>query len=366
MKNRLEIAKELLRDDGLIFISIDDREHSYLKILMDEIFGRNNFISDIIIQVNKGGRDYLKIAKTHEFIICYQKSDIAEINEIEKEGLIFRYSDNHGTYNIRELRNRNPRFNKINRPNLYYAFYIDESSIDENGLCNVSLEEENDFTTVTYPLNSQGTESCWRWGKPKSMQNITSDILTTQVVAKQKADGNWNIYEKHRKSKGKIKSVWDDSSVRTEAGTKELGKVIGKDEFAFPKPIELIKRVIQLSTNENDLILDFFGGSGTTAHAVLKLNKEESSNRKFIIIEQMDYINTITCPRVQKALNIEESEENFIYAEIKEIDTFKNNEINKLNKNMQYLPISEIDDEDYNVSEEEKNINKNFYGLENE
>lgn len=328
MKNRLEIAKELLKEDGLIFISIDDREHSYLKILCDSIFDKDNFISDIIIQVNKGGRDYLKIAKTHEFILCYQKSDSAEINEIEKEGLVFRYSDKHGNYNLRELRNRNPKFNKINRPNLYYSFYIDESSIDENGLCNVSLEEKDEFKTITYPLNSQGQESCWRWGKTKSIQNITSDIYTTQVVAKQKSDGNWNVYEKHRKSKGKIKSVWDDSDVRTEAGTKELGKIIGKDEFAFPKPIELIKRVIQLSTNKEDIILDFHAGSGTTAHAVLELNKKDDGNRKFIMVEQMDYINTVTNARVQKVIQKENIDDSFIYFELAQWNEQAKKEIN--------------------------------------
>lgn len=315
MKNRLELAKELLKEDGFIFISIDDREHAYLKILCDEIFTRNNFVSDIIIQVNKGGRDYLKIAKTHEFIVCYQMSDNAEINEVEKTSLVFKYSDTASNYNIRELRNRNPKFNRENRPNLYYEFYVDKESIDDDGFCLVSLEKKGKFKIGIFPKNSLNEESCWRWGKEKSLDNIFSSIDKTQIVAKQKSDGNWNIYEKHRKTTGKIKSVWDDSAVRTEAGTKELRKIFNQDAFAFPKPVELIKRIVECATIENDIILDFHAGSGTTAHAVLELNKE-GGNRKFIIVEQMDYVKYVTIKRVHHVLKNNKTG-SFVYLEIK-------------------------------------------------
>ncbi len=314
MKNRLETARRLLRTDGLIFISIDDREHSYLKILLDEIYGKENFISDIIIQVNKGGRDYLKIAKTHEFILSYQKNEFAEINEIEKEGLVFRYNDNKGAFNIRELRNRNPKFNRKNRPNLYYPFFINPDTIDKDGFCSVSLNEDDNFSINSFPRNSKNEDSCWRWGKEKTEKNLQAELLNTGVVAKQKKDGNWNIYEKHRKSKGKIKSVWDDSEVRTEAGTKELGKLLGKDLFAFPKPEKLIQRILEIGSTEGDIVLDFFGGSGTTGAVAHKMN------RQYILIEQMNYIKDLPEARLKKVIGIKTKKADELHEKI-EFDT---------------------------------------------
>lgn len=111
--------------------------------------------------------------------------------------------------------------------------------------------------------------------------------------------------------------------------------------------------------------MDFFAGSGTTAHAVLDINKNLNKNLKFILIEQMDYIENITCKRVRKVIE-ENKQGDFIYAELKQIDDFKDVEIGALNQNMQYLPISEIEDETYNISKEEIVINKAFYGIENE
>jgi adenine-specific DNA-methyltransferase len=316
MKNRLGVARELLSDDGFVFISIDDNEHPYLRLVCDEIFGRANFVSDIIIQSNKGGRDYLKIAKSHEFLICYQKTIDSEINEIEKTDLIHKYKDSKGGFSIRELRNRNPKFHKGNRPNLFYPFYVNENIKDENGFCAVSIVSAEGFEIEAVPLNSVGKESCWRWGKPKAESNINVNLDKTELVAKQKSDGGWNVYEKHRKTNGKVKSIWDDSLVRTEAGTKELRKLLVNPAFQFPKPVELIKRIILMASNEGDVILDFFGGSGTTAQAVLEINQETEDSRNFIICEQLDYVETITVERIKKVIENNKSG-SFTYLELK-------------------------------------------------
>ena len=132
--------------------------------------------------------------------------------------------------------------------------------------------------------------------------------------------------------------------------------------FAYSKPLELIKDFINIGTSDNDIILDFFAGSGTTAQAILDINKEENKNLKFILIEQMDYIKNITCKRIEKVIDKNE-QGSFVYAELKTIDDFKDKKIKALDKNMAYLPIGDIEDEDYNISKEEIAINKAFYGL---
>ncbi len=287
MYPRLFLAKNLLKDDGVIFVHIDDNEVHNLRLLMNEIFGEENFVAQIIIQVNKGGRDYLPIAVTHEYLMCFQKKDDAEINELPKANLVFPFKDSKGGYETRELRNRNPKFNRANRPNLFYPFYANSDSIDANGYCLVSLEKSKGYSIEIFPLNSEGKESCWRWGKNKVLHNNTLTIDTTQVVAKEKKAGGWNVYEKNRKATSKVKSIWDESEVRTENGTKDFRILFNAAFFDHPKPIATIKKNILLSTTneEEDIILDFFGGSGTTAQAVLELNKEDGGNRKFILVQ---------------------------------------------------------------------------------
>ena len=117
MKNRLEIAKELLRDDGVIFVQCDDNEQAYLKTLMDEVFGSENFISNSVVVINRGGRDYGGIARTHEYLLVYARKSETQLNQIEEKDKKFDYEDERGGFNLMELRNRNILFNAENRPN---------------------------------------------------------------------------------------------------------------------------------------------------------------------------------------------------------------------------------------------------------
>lgn len=146
-------------------------------------------------------------------------------------------------------------------------------------------KKNSDFYLEVYPFNSTGQESCWRWSRKKIDENNCKDTMASNVVAKIKADGNYNIYEKYRKSTYKPKTIWDDVSVITEKGTVELGELKLAAFFDFPKPLELIKRVIQIGMNNDDIILDFFSGSATTAHAVMQLNAEDGGNRQFIMVQ---------------------------------------------------------------------------------
>ncbi len=283
MGKRLELAKSLLSRKGIIFISIDENEAARLKLLCDEVFSAENYITTITVQVNKGGRDYLPIAVTHEYILCYAKSSDAKINELEKEVGSLKQSDKDGKYELRELRNRNPRFNRANRPNLYYPIYVNPDSKNTSNECAVSLTKSDVFSVEALPKNSKGDDSCWRWGKPLLEKNITQVPDTSQVVARQKRDGGWNIYEKSRKATSKAKSIWDETEVRTEQGTIDLRKLGMGGLFDHPKPVYLIKKCLKLATDKNSLVLDYMAGSGTTGQSLLELNKEDGGNRRFIL-----------------------------------------------------------------------------------
>lgn len=287
MYPRLRLAANLLRDDGVIFISIDDNEVTNLRKVCDEVFGEENFYTQIIVQSNKRGQTYKQISKTHEYMLVYTKHTETEFNELEKsdDNNDLNLLDKIGHFNIREIRNRNPKFGRHNRPNLFYPIYVNPNITDENGFCPVSLEKSDIFCIEVLPYNSQGQESCWRWGQNKLIDNNSDDTMTSNVVAKIKADGNYNIYEKYRKTTYKPKTIWDDVSVITEKGTVELGELGLSAYFDFPKPLELIKKTIQIGSNENDIILDFFSGSATTAHAIMQLNAENGGNRKFICVQ---------------------------------------------------------------------------------
>jgi adenine-specific DNA-methyltransferase len=288
MVPRLKLLRDLLADDGVIFISIDDNELYNIKNTLDEIFTENNFVSNITVQVNKGGRDYLPIAETHENLLCYFKTEKSELNELAKKNMYFKYTDSQGEYNLRELRNRNPKFTSANRPNLFYPIYVNEKSENDNNECLISLNKTDEFNIEVFPLNSEGNDSCWRWGKEKLMQNIKDTIDLSNVVAKKKSGGGYNIYEKHRKDTYKAKSIWDESEVRTEQGTIDIRELGLGGKFDHPKPIYLVKKIIELATIEDSIILDSFAGSGTTMHAVMELNREDGGNRKCIMVQMTE------------------------------------------------------------------------------
>ncbi len=303
MMPRLKLLKELLSDDGVIFISIDDNEVSNLKLLMDEIFGERNFVSCLAVQLNPRGRTLDRfIAKTHEYILLYAK-DISfddAINSLTKEGKAvaeYNKEDEKGKYRELELRNRNPVFNKKNRPNLFYPLYINPQNNK------VSLEKTKEFNAESFPVNSQGLDGCWTWGKDKVENNIN------MLIGKKVSTGLWRVYRKDylEKENGEVattkaKGLWVEKEINNENGKEVVKSIFDKCDFDFPKSVELIKKCIKLGTNEDDIILDSFAGSGTTAHAILALNKEDGGNRKFILVECEDYANEITAERVRRVI----------------------------------------------------------------
>ncbi|WP_130806022.1 site-specific DNA-methyltransferase [Senegalia massiliensis] len=300
MYPRLMLARDLLTDDGVVFISIDDNEMTNLKLICDEIFGEENFIAQIIVQSNKRGQTYKDIAKTHEYILVYAKSSATKIAQLNGNGEGFSMQDNIGGFSERELRNRNPKFGKFNRPNLFYPIYVNSNEKDKNGYYPVSLEKDEHFSVEVLPLNSKGEESCWRWGKDRLIANSDKITMENNVVGKLKRTGEFGVYEKYRNPKVTSKTiwfdnelyssnrgVWDEKEVIYEKGSVQLREIGLSDYFSFPKPLDLLKKCIQLGTgfNDDEIVLDFFSGSATTAHATMKLNSEDNGNRKYIMVQ---------------------------------------------------------------------------------
>ena len=277
---RLVLARNLLSDDGVIFISIDDNEQMNLKLNLDEIFGESNFLGEITVVNNPRGRDYGGIANMHEYLLVYQKSSEANLNNLKQPDKVFPLQDRISGFELRELRNRNIAFNKDNRPNLYYPFYINENRELDNGLLEISLEAKDGFVSIL-PKESQGVQTVWRWGKEKAKEN-----LNINIAAKKMKDGGYMIVEKYRKSDVMARSVWNTKDDNSEKGTLLLKELFnGKKLFDFPKSVNMIKKILEMGMNENSIVLDFFSGSGTTAHACMQLNAEDGGHRKYILVQ---------------------------------------------------------------------------------
>lgn len=279
--SRLRLAKDLLAPNGVIFVSLDDNESANLKKMCDEVFGAVNFIGQITVVGNPRGRDYGGVARMHDYLFVYKKSPDAVINLIEDSENNFKMFDSLGGFELRELRNRNIKFNKENRPNLYYPFFINPLSEDEHGLHEISLEAKEGWIEL-YPLESQGVNTVWRWGKQKSQEN-----LNINIKAKPMRNGSYMIVEKYREGRMMARSVWWDKDTNTEKGTLLVKELMEGKVFDYPKPVEMLMRTIEMGTDSDEgaYILDFFSGSGTTAHAVMQLNAKDGGNRKFIMVQ---------------------------------------------------------------------------------
>lgn len=286
MYPRLRLAANLLRDDGVIFISIDENEIANLRKVCDEVFGEENFIAQITMLCNPKGRSQdMYIANCHEYVLIYSKAVRAKgslsipknADDIASD---YNLRDENGAYRELELRNTHRDFGKFNRPNLYYPFYI-----NQNG--HVSLLQDSDHTLAVYPVWNDGFEGCWTWGTQKAAESI--ELLTAKKV-----DDNWKIYRKAyatqdgEEVKKQVKSIWTDSSFYTEKGQKAVNELFDTKEklFQAPKSPEMIKQVLLMGQSDaDDIILDFFSGSATTAHAVMQLNAEDGGSRRFICIQ---------------------------------------------------------------------------------
>ena len=284
MYSRLTMARNMLSDDGLIFISIDENEITNLRKICDEVFGSSQFIAQITLLCNPKGRSQDKyIANCHEYILVYSKQVLPSgsvsipktADDISSD---YGLSDERGAYRELELRNTHRDFGRYNRRNLWYPFYVDASGKVHTTF--VSNSEE------VYPVWDDGFEGCWTWGLEKA--NAEIDLL----VAK-KVNGRTKIYRKayafadDEAPLKQVKSIWTDNAFFTEKGQKVVNTLFASKEklFQSPKSVSMLMQCIQMSQDKNAIVMDFFGGSSSTAHAVMQLNAMDGGHRKYILIQ---------------------------------------------------------------------------------
>jgi adenine-specific DNA-methyltransferase len=318
MYPRLKLLRDLLSDDGAIFVSIDDNEHCNLKQMMEEIFGEANFVGTFVVNTTPNARDYGHIGKMHEFCIFYAK-DYTKLttNLIEDKEKVFKYKDNVSGFNIHPLYNSNVAFTNKNRPNLYYPFYLNKNKpITEFGGENfyeISLTPSKNSIEIYPPMSVKGdAQFVWRWGREKSSGELNKEILGYSM-----GDGEYRIVQKMRTSEKLIRSLLSEKEYTSRRGTATVEEIFGSKTFVFPKPVDLIKTFLKAATVTDSIVLDSFAGSGTTGHAVLELNKEDGGSRKFIMVEMEDSVaKDITAERIKRVIKKNGYKEGFEYCEL--------------------------------------------------
>lgn len=287
MYPRLKLAKNLLTDDGIIFISIDYREVHNLRKLCDEIFGEENFIAEVANVNNPKGRsDDKYVATAHEYVIIY-KNSLGFLGGWEAdEKVTKRYNkkdDNNILYREIDLRKTGDNDRKEDRENLFYYFNYNSTTKDFYPTRDSSFP--NGYIQII-PTREDGALGNWRWELDTSKKNISSLVPKFMPIRRK-----WSVFEKDYYSddlKIKATSAWTMKDVNSERGTEQFVE-LGFDNRIFPKPkpVGTLIRMIKLATNSNTnhIILDFFAGSGTTAHAIFNQNIDDSGNRRFICVQ---------------------------------------------------------------------------------
>ena len=287
---RLMLARNLLADDGVIFISIDENEVESLTKICNEVFGEENHIGTIVVKSNpRGSMSTSEIAGLHEFLLLYSKHrTLASIigHELSDEMTSeYKFSDENGMYRLLGLRMRGGFWRRSERPNLFFPIYINPAD------GSVSLNKSDTYCEAVLPVQPSTMEDgTWRWSKEK-IQNNSSLLLGKQV--KRGDFLVWDIYQKdylerETERRTKAKSIWDESKINYQNGAVEIKTLLGKSGvFDYSKPTYLLKQAMKMIEfhDGNNIILDFFSGSATTAHAVMQLNAEDGGHRKFIMVQ---------------------------------------------------------------------------------
>lgn len=406
MKNRIEVAKDLLSEDGFLAVTIDHNELFYLGTLLDELLGRDNRVGIVTIYINPKGRQHERFfSAATEYMLVYaknvEKAQFRKVTIDEEKSKTFNLQDDKGNYRLQDfIRVRTSTLRK-HKPDFWYPIYISQDLED------ITLDEKPNYYKVL-PLKN-GKEYSWKT-IPSTFEKSNKEKYFVAVIE----DGEISIKHKYYEQQV-LKNLWTDKKYFPEfQGTNLLKDIIGDNDFSYPKSLYAVKDTIKIMTSDNDIILDFFAGSGTTGHAVLELNNEDGGNRKFILCEQLDYIHDITIKRIQNVLG-EKDKRSFVYFELLKLNEhFVSNiecasdkdalmktwqimqkkahfsyrvdikSINEhaeefedlsikdqkkflleiLDKNTLYVNYSEIDDIEYGVSEEDKRLNHLFYGRE--
>ena len=401
MLNRLETARDLLKSDGMIVVAIDDVELFYLGVLLDEVFGRENKIGVVCIRHHPRGRTQSRFfSGVHEYALFYAK-DIEKIKED------FRFETDDIEEEESFIRGREDATPET-RPSLYYPIFYNPATQE------ISLENKGENFVELLPENKNGMRT-WKLVKESFLQELNEGKIEVR-----KTRSKYEVYRKIVREKNKAKTMWTDARYdANHHGTGLLKKLFnGQNLFSYPKSLYTVLDVLSLTTANDDVVLDFFAGSGTTGHAVLELNAQDGGNRRFILVEQLeehvsvckkrlekviaqeriadrDFLSCELMPyneafmdRIQSSESSEElfdildevSSESFLnwyinpefpeeaadcFIAIDDIDKQKQLLAELLDKNQLYVHLSEIEDEKFDVSESDKALNKEFYGGDN-
>ncbi|WOO38600.1 site-specific DNA-methyltransferase [Anaerocolumna sp. AGMB13020] len=294
---RLKIAKDLLTEDGAIFISIDDNEVHNLKKVCDEIFGEEGFVGQLSIVNNlKGRNDKKNIATCHEYLLIYGKA-LFESNGLplteEQRNKFDKEDENGNKYQLRDLRKRGRPDRREDRPNMYFPIYYNE-------LTKECFLERQENTIEILPLRGDGSDGRWRWGKERVKANLAILEPRYSNIA-----GRWGI--EHRvylnpamnpinsddeeedgdieERSSKAKSVWQGGELSTDVGRRTFKEIMGNAAFDYPKPVDYLTKLVYMGTSDSDIVMDFFSGSASMAHAVMIVNSIENTRRKFVMIQ---------------------------------------------------------------------------------
>lgn len=292
--SRLLVARTLLSNDGVIFISIDDNEVHNLRKICDEVFGASNFVGMITRRQSSGSKNdsgFDKIISTADYLLVYKKGDFS-FNPIQvKNNKKFPYNDDKGSFSIRALEMQGGGDTLPQRPKMGYSIYYKKETNEVKLLFDYDLDNSPVYQTPNSSLLANGYKcyrprprgtgdmalGIWRWGDGTFMERFEADAVyfdEERVYLKERATDTIEKYPE----------AILDSFLNT-AGTNELKRLFKERTFSFPKPVALIDYLLRVGSDKDSLILDFFSGSATTAHAVMQLNAEDGGKRKYIMVQ---------------------------------------------------------------------------------
>jgi adenine-specific DNA-methyltransferase len=287
MAHRLRLAKNLLAETGVIFISIDDNEQAHLRLLCDQIFGEENFVGCICRATGTTtGQDAARIGSSFDYLLVYKRSDEFTLGGVPlSDGDVNRFNgvDERGQFSVLQLRKTGNSDRREDRPNMFYP---------------IQSPEGNDV----FPFGPTGYESRWRFSQETYKKYCDEGL----IVWKKSRSGEITPYVKYYldgRTK-QVSNIWNDID-GNKKGSLELKDIFGEKVFDNPKPISLIERILQIGARKSAIILDFFAGSGTTGHAVLKLNAQDDGTRQFILCTNNEnkIAEEVTYPRIKKVID---------------------------------------------------------------
>jgi adenine-specific DNA-methyltransferase len=296
IENRLKVAYSLNSKDGVCAVAIDDTESSILKLILNDLYDPQNHVSTIAVEVNPAGQNLRPNtpARSHDYFHVYAK-DIDQMDMLlrtltPEEEKAYKEKDEHGSFLWDNLRRRGGNSRPMDRPKQFFPLYV---SLSEK---RVSVDPFAGSEEV-WPIDPKGEDRIWRNNKDGARRDIASGDIS--VIEKA---GRIEVVKKSRMPEGrKPKTLWYESGYSaTTYGTKLLIDIIGKQIFSYPKALKLVSDAVGYWAASGDIVIDYFAGSGTTGHAVISLNRQDNGQRKYILVEQGEYFDTVLKPRIQK------------------------------------------------------------------